>query len=142
MPRTSAQILYAETHKEELKQKRKEWALRNGCWWKKYRNDTRYSLWLNAKNRARIKGIPFSITKEDIVVPDICPVFGIPLARNVGEPGSNSPSIDRIRPELGYVPGNIVVISHRANQLKSNATVGELERVTEWLKGVLNGHAS
>jgi hypothetical protein len=45
-------------------------------------------------------------------------------------------SLDRIVPELGYVKGNIAVISNRANSLKSNATLEELERLCAWLKSV------
>lgn len=48
----------------------------------------------------------------------------------------SSPSIDRIIPELGYVRGNIAVISMRANKLKSDATSEELERISAWMRSV------
>lgn len=51
------------------------------------------------------------------------------------------PTIDRIIPALGYVPGNIVVISHRANRMKSDGTAEEHERIAAWLRG-LNGGGS
>lgn len=100
-------------------------------------------MWLSVRNRARKKSIPFTIRKEDIVIPEYCPVLGIKLARNFGEPGpaDHSPSVDRILPELGYIPGNIVVISNRANRIKSNATVEELAKVTAWLQGVIHADA-
>jgi hypothetical protein len=53
-----------------------------------------------------------------------------------GDDRNNSPSLDRIVPELGYVEGNVVWISNRANILKRDATWEELQRVAEWLKSV------
>lgn len=44
-----------------------------------------------------------------------------------------SPSIDRIVPELGYVPGNIAIISWRANDLKKDATADEMRRIADWI---------
>ena len=35
---------------------------------------------------------------------------------------------------LGYVLGNVVVISQRANQLKSDGTLEELIALVEWAK--------
>lgn len=92
-------------------------------------------MWGKARARASAKGVPFSITPADIVIPSHCPVLGIPLVRKVGRgPGDDSPSLDRIEAAKGYVPGNIVVISLRANRIKNDATLEELERVTAWLR--------
>jgi hypothetical protein len=68
------------------------------------------------------------------VIPDFCPVLGLPLYRNSGgaAQGPNSPSIDRINPALGYVRGNVKVISSKANAIKSNATPEELLRVAAY----------
>ena len=73
---------------------------------------------------------------EDIVVPDVCPVLGIPIQKNHGHQGyfDDSPSVDRIIPELGYTKGNVRVISNRANLLKNNAKIEELELVLEDLR--------
>ena len=44
-----------------------------------------------------------------------------------GAAGEVSPSLDRLLPHLGYVKGNIIVISHRANaNAKNCASVDEL----------------
>ena len=50
-----------------------------------------------------------TITKDDIVIPSHCPVLGIPLFQTLGKKGGgdHSPSLDKVRPELGYVPGNV-----------------------------------
>ena len=92
----------------------------------------RYQMRANAKKRAEAAGLPFSLSVNDIVIPEVCPVFGIPLAAPTGEksgPQDNSPSLDRIRPALGYVPGNVRVISYKANRLRNNGTFVELMQV-------------
>ena len=102
----------------------------------KYYRDLVRSMFQNAKGRAKKQGIPFAITKDDIVIPDTCPVLGIRLEWGVGLGRMNdgSPSLDKIVPELGYVPGNVCVISWRANRLKSDATLAELESVCNYLR--------
>ena len=93
----------------------------------------------NAKIRAKAKGLPFTITTKDIVIPDVCPVLGVPLTRPDGTsrgPGPYTPSLDRIVPELGYVPGNVRVISYRANRIRNDATIEELEAVLRYTKGL------
>ncbi|HCJ27734.1 MAG TPA: hypothetical protein DHV63_00115, partial [Pseudomonas sp.] len=70
-----------------------------------------------ARQRAARRGLPFDLDVSDVVVPSICPALGVPLV--IGEMRSpNSPSLDRIRPALGYVRGNTRVISDKANRLK------------------------
>jgi len=86
-----------------------------------------YVAMMNAKIRAKKMNLPFDITDADLVVPDSCPILGLKLefARGKG-PEDNSPSVDRIRPERGYVKGNVRVISNRANRLRSNRTLEEM----------------
>jgi hypothetical protein len=88
----------------------------------------------SAKRRAEQEGIPFHLTPADIRIPHVCPVLGITLAFNTGSIASSSPSIDRVVPHLGYVPGNIRVISARANRIKTNATPDELLAVARYAK--------
>jgi len=78
-------------------------------------------------------GVPFDLLLEDIVIPESCPILGIPLVRAVGLMTDNSPSVDRIIPDLGYVKGNIAIISNRANRIKTNATASEIRAVADWL---------
>lgn len=86
-----------------------------------------------AKARSKKLGVPFDLVLEDIVVPSLCPVLNIPLVVQVEHQSDNSPSLDRLDPLGGYVKGNIAVISLRANQIKSNATVSELRRIADWM---------
>lgn len=91
-------------------------------------------LWWNARNRAKAAGIEFSLTMEDIVVPVACPVLGLPLVVGTGHARANSPSLDRVDPAKGYVPGNVRVVSHKANTIKSNATAAELRAVLRYME--------
>lgn len=87
-----------------------------------------------ARARAKRAGVPCTISADDIIIPSHCPVLGILLVRRLGRKGGcdTSPSLDRILPEVGYVRGNIVVISRRANRIKSDASVEELAAVTDF----------
>lgn len=81
------------------------------------------------------KGIKFDIVPEDIPeLPTHCPILGIPIqyiARGKGGWYDDSPSLDRIVNELGYTKGNVRIISNRANRIKMDATLEELELVLE-----------
>lgn len=87
-----------------------------------------------AKARADQKGIPFNLTPSDIQIPHTCPVLDIPIITGQRKATDNSPSLDRVVPSMGYVRGNVIVISNRANRIKNNATVDELEAVACWLR--------
>ena len=93
-----------------------------------------YPLWASAKFRAKRDKLPFEITLEDIVIPTHCPVLGIELRVGCGNPTDCSPTIDKIVPALGYVPGNIQVISFRANSIKRDATAEELYKVARYVE--------
>lgn len=85
------------------------------------------------KSRCKKTGVAFDLQNEDITIPTVCPVLGIPL-----EYGStnrdNSPSIDRIIPSKGYIPENVIVVSKRANKIKNDATSHELFKVYDFYK--------
>ena len=92
------------------------------------------------KTRAITKGLDFNLEIEDIVVPEFCPILGIKLEVNKNRGGkANSPSLDRINNELGYVKGNVQVISKRANLIKSDATLKELQLLCDWLSALKFG---
>lgn len=103
-------------------------------------NNPAQNLLDGARWRARRDNIEFSIKKSDVTIPEFCPLLGIKLesGRGVGGAKASSPSLDRIKPELGYVPGNVWVISYRANMIKSDATLEELRTLTERLADVLS----
>lgn len=78
--------------------------------------------------------IAWTIGPHDLEWPETCPLLGIPLNYTKGQGRTdNSPSIDRIVPHLGYIPGNVIVISWRANRIKNNGNSKELRAISDWL---------
>lgn len=94
-----------------------------------------YKIYRRARERAKRDQRPFTLTVEDIIVPDICPVLLIPLVEHTGSSGgrSNSPSLDRVDNNKGYTPDNVQVISHRANSMKLDASPEELILFADWV---------
>jgi len=92
-------------------------------------------MYRRAKSRAKKEGLPFTIVVEDIIIPKICPVLGTPIYVTKGKPGgfNNSPSMDKIIPEKGYVKDNIMVMSQLANAMKANATPDQLLAFSRWV---------
>jgi hypothetical protein len=86
------------------------------------------------KRRAKKIGVEFDLTVDDIIIPEYCPILGVPLERSVGNTANpNSPSVDRIDSTRGYVKGNIAVISYRANVIKNDGTPTEHRLVADWI---------
>lgn len=113
----------------------KKWRKENPGRRKSYgRGDPVASILNNAKCRAKDKGLEFTLTAADIHIPEFCPVLGIRLEPGKGVASPNSPSIDRINPHAGYVPGNVAIISYKANTIKSNATLAEVQAVAAYMK--------
>jgi len=92
-------------------------------------------LWSQLKSSAAKRGIPFDLSPTDIDtvgIPLTCPILGIPLYFNRTKVEDNSISFDRIDSTKGYSVDNLVVISYRANRLKSDATVEELRKIADF----------
>lgn len=114
---------------------------------KVWRDDKRskepeYFLHQAAKARAKKLDLPFNLTVDDVKsawpIDNCCPVFGTTLANlsdAKGKVREDSPSIDRRNPALGYVVGNIAIISMRANYMKSNFTdPSDFRKMADWLE--------
>ena len=112
---------------------------------KKYRDknkdnfEFRLRALLNAsKQRAISKNRENTLTLEDLLeiypTDNKCPVFGFTLQFNNADCRETSPSIDRIDSSKGYTKDNVQIISWKANRLKTNATVEELETLVAYLK--------
>jgi len=95
---------------------------------------TEYKMLARAKSRAKKNNLPFNLELGDIVIPDICPLLGIKIKSTEVRNSPNNPSLDKIIPEKGYIKGNIWIISNRANTLKNDASLQELELLVENLK--------
>ena len=93
----------------------------------------------DCKKTAIKDDLPYDIDYEYLVSikTDFCPVFGTPFSwERIAEGYDNplAPSLDKIKPELGYIKGNVVFISNRANRIKNDANENELEQVARWLR--------
>ena len=93
---------------------------------KQRKENPEHYIYKHVKSRAKLRGIEFSLSVDDIVIPDVCPLLGVPIHFGTNTCKDNSPALDRIDNTRGYVPGNVWVISHRANRMKGNATKKEL----------------
>lgn len=137
--------VYTAAHKEE----RKEYLRNYSINWQKnnkdkvakigraYRDRHPLRSMLNrVKYRAKSLEIPFNLTVDDLVVPSHCPIFGVPLfvCSGRGQPKDDSASVDRIVPQLGYVKGNVAVISKHANTVKNDGTAEEHEKIAAWMR--------
>ena len=117
-------------HPDQRKEIANRWSRKNPdkkyAWHTNYRkNNPQKYLFHLARRRALKRNIEFNIEISDIIIPDKCPLLGIPIDSYNEWQGSH-PSIDRINSSKGYIKGNVMVISHRANILKNNATATEL----------------
>lgn len=100
------------------------------------KNSYKKAMLSSARNRAKLKNLDFSIDLSDIELPEVCPLLGIPLSINASNKDF-AYSLDRIDSSKGYIKGNVWVISDRANRLKNNATLEELEMLVSNLRKYL-----
>ena len=112
-----------------------------GCRNKEYiKIDPRRKLLYNARNRATSRGLECNLEICDIVISEFCPVLGIPLQATVGKgrvsmkDNWNAPTLDRINSAGGYTKGNVMVISARANFLKNDATLEEIQAILRYME--------
>lgn len=92
-----------------------------------------------SRSRAKKKGFEHNITIDDIIIPKMCPLLNIPLFKGQECVIPNSPTLDRIDSSKGYIKGNVWVISYKANTIKSNATIEELETIASRFRAKIEG---
>jgi hypothetical protein len=90
----------------------------------------------SAKERSIKQNVSFDLTLDylESITTDECPVFKTPFVWGQSN-GKHPyrPSLDKVVPELGYVRGNVVFISLKANTIKQDITEKELYAVADWL---------
>jgi len=78
----------------------------------------------NARQRAKINGLPFDLDKTSIDVPEYCECCGDRMylmgGRGTGRQAQNSVSFDRLDGPKGYSSSNVRFICWQCNRLKSN----------------------
>jgi hypothetical protein len=96
-------------------------------------NNLKQYLWSLAKHRAKRRGYEFTITPNDFEIPELCPILNVPFERKT----QYAMSLDRKDSTKGYIPGNVWVISKKANSMKTDATPEELRSFARWI--IFNG---
>ena len=83
---------------------------------------------VKSRGRAKRIGVDHNITVDDIEQPKYCRYLGMELDYTAGRGRAHpdSPSLDRIDNDKGYIKGNVQVISTLANTMKSYATREQL----------------
>ena len=111
---------------------------------KRYRVNPIPQLISGFRNRAKKQNVPFNLTVEDMKdliknAADVCPALGVKMeiAKLFANDSNYSPSFDRIDPKKGYTKSNIVIVSNRANRIKSDATVDEIRKVADFYEKLL-----
>lgn len=126
----------------DQKEYRKKWLRENHekvrQYGKRYRNDNPdVVMFAGARQRAKTRGLEFNLERTDIVIPTHCPVFGFEIVSGqgvgMGHATYHAPSLDRIDNSKGYIKGNVQVISHLANTMKSTASPEQLKLFAEWI---------
>lgn len=120
---------YRERNKHRLADLEAAWRRRNPV----------KALLIGVKRRAKQKGWEFDLTEDDLTIPEVCPVLGIPLMNVRHQRTDFAPSVDRIHNDIGYVKGNVIVVSWRANRLKSDSNHEERMKIESFyrkLKGI------
>ena len=75
----------------------------------------------------------WDLSFHDIEWNMVCPVLGIELDWFNEYRQENSPSFDRINPKLGYIKGNVQIISTRANRIKNDGTAEEHRLIAAYM---------
>lgn len=91
-----------------------------------YKRNIIHNIWKRAKTRAIKYNLEFNIEESDIVIPEMCPLLNIPIILGDKDNYEQSPSLDRIDNNKGYIKGNIWIISKKANSMKNSANPEEL----------------
>ncbi len=116
---------YNRTYMREWRQNNLEKAKARETTWRN--NNPKKRLIICTKQSAKLKGLEHNITEDDLELPELCPLLGIPIDYSAGNGKTMlKPSVDRINPELGYVKGNVELVSSLANTMKSKATPEQL----------------
>lgn len=103
-----------------------------------YSDRVKHNALVNIKERARRRGYESDLSIEDLPeLTDVCPVLGLRYNRGSLKDKNASPSIDRRNTNLPYLKkykDNLVFISHRANRIKTDASIDEIEKVLLYMK--------
>ena len=139
----------AKRHKEVCTKWKKDNKDKHNSYYRKYYSKNKETLIAKALSihksfpeKAKLKSIKAKCKKQNLPFdldldwitnskPALCPVLGIQIT---GESRELSWELDRLVPSLGYVKTNCRWLSGRANRIKADATLEELERLVSYMK--------
>lgn len=98
---------------------------------------SRYIIY-RVRTRAKKDNILFDITEKDILMPETCPVFGYKLVFDNCLSLYNSPSLDRIDNNIGYIRDNVKIISYKANLIKNSGDYRDHRLIIDYMKNFQN----
>ena len=146
--RRAKQAIYKETYKKRHPKYWENWNQNRSKetmakWQREWRAaNPRDVMVINARARAKKGGYPCTIAVTDLEWPIHCPILGLELDYNVTPTGTRMhakrdafPTLDKRVPELGYVSGNVFVLSAKANRLKQDASIEQLEALLRYMRG-------
>jgi hypothetical protein len=90
-------------------------------------------LYRQARDRAKRKGVLFTLKPEEVVIPEKCPCCKVEMLIGAMADRESSPSLDQIIPGGGYTPENTIVICFSCNRLKSNVSPERLYQVADYV---------
>ncbi len=118
-------------HKDEVNNKKSE----------EYKNNPQGKILWQIRSRSKSRGIYFDLKKEDIIIPTNCPCCDNIMSFKpvgFGSVQNDTPSVDRINNNLGYISSNIIIICFRCNSLKKDATATELRRLADFIDKIMS----
>ncbi len=116
------------------KNRTRENALSSAARKRRHAKDPRAIMLYAAKQRAKRDGLEFAIQIDDVSIPQTCPLLGVALSVNQDTAGPNSPTLDRIFNDRGYVRGNVIVVSYAANRCKGGLRARDLALIARNLE--------
>lgn len=139
-----------QKNKERLRLVNKKWAEENkekdrACKAASYHRRKKdplnivHYLLKHAKARAKQRGIEYSLTPEDIILPEVCPVMQVPF---IPQDKKYTYSLDRKDSAKGYTKDNVWVISLIANSMKWSSTKEERVLFAKWVLSLEGGELS
>ncbi len=141
-------LAFAAANPEQANAHKRRWRQKNSVQqaelckrWERQRPTVR--MVYAAKARAKALGLPFGLEPAQLLIPLQCPFCGRDLNQNLdtgkgrtGYERKSSPSLDKLRPELGYVLNNVQIICYSCNNQKRDATPASM---TCWLSAIADG---
>ena len=129
-PRTQRRELLRNNYKQKWGHYPEEASVREQDAYQAFREKFRRKKASNYKHE-------WTIEFGDLTFPTHCPVLGIQLDYFTHERQENSVSFDRIDPTKGYIKGNVVVMSWRANRIKNDGTAEEHQKIADFMRSVM-----